>query len=153
MRLLPILAIMMAGSASAAEMGMLIDGTDVDTIVDIARNYGSATIESQASGQPKIAARIDGVSYAVYFQNCSAPRLCDDINLYAGFLDSKPTPEQMNDWNATKRFGRAYIDPDGDAALEMDINLKSGVGPDNLSASFAIWRLMLIQFVEYLGIK
>jgi hypothetical protein len=153
MRMLPILAILIAGTATAAETGTLIDGSDIDSIVDIARNYGSATIESQDSGQPKIAARIGGVSYAVFFQNCSESRICDDINLYAGFLDSKPTQDQMNGWNASKRFGRAYIDPDGDAALEMDINLKSGVSPANLSANFAIWRLLITQFTGYLGVK
>jgi hypothetical protein len=153
MRMLPILAILITSSAVAAESGTLIDGRDIDAIVDIARNYGSATIESQESGQPKIAARIGGVSYAVFFQNCSEPRACDDINLYAGFLDSNPSQDQVNTWNANKRFGRAYIDPDGDAALEMDINLRDGVSPANLSASFAIWRLLIIQFMDYLSVK
>ena len=154
MRIALLLAILLVTApVRAAETGTLIDGSDVDSIVDIARNYGSATIETQTSGLPKIAARIGGAFYVVYFQNCATPRTCDDLNLYAGFLGAKPTPDQINTWNAGKRFGRAYIDPDGDAALEMDINLKSGVSPANLSASFAIWRLMLTQFTEYLGVN
>jgi len=152
MRVLLLIAAFLVGSAHAAETGTLIDGSDVEAIVSIARDYGSATIATQKSGQPKILARINGVNYAVYFQNCTTPRNCDDINLYAGFLDAKPTPDQINQWNASKRFGRAYIDPDGDAALEMDINLKNGVSPANLSAGFAIWRLMLDQFTSYLGL-
>ena len=110
-------------------------------------------METQSSGLPKISARIGNAFYVVYFQNCATPRTCDDLNLYAGFLGTKPTAEQINTWNAGKRFGRAYIDPDGDAALEMDINLKSGVSPANLSASFAIWRLMMTQFTEFIGAK
>lgn len=149
-----ILALLLCSAvpAGAVETGTLIDGSDIDAVVEIARNYGSATIASTQSGEPKIAARIGGVSYVVYFQNCGQPRQCDDINLYAGFLDTAPTPEQINDWNASKRFGRAYIDPEGDAALEMDITLKNGVSPANLSASFAIWRLMLTQFTAYIGV-
>ena len=154
MRTFLILAILLAGTAArAGETGYLIDGSDVDSIVEIARNYGSATIETQVSGNPKIAARAENTAYAVYFQNCSAPRACDDMNLYAGFLNSHPTAELINDWNMKKRFGRAYIDPDGDAALEMDINLKNGVSPANLSASFAIWRLMLVQFTAHIGVQ
>jgi hypothetical protein len=154
MRTLLLMAILLFSSpAQAAETGTLIFGSDVDAIVNIARNYGSATIETQKSGLPKISARIGSALYAVYFQNCATPQNCDDLNLYAGFLDTKPTPDRINAWNSKKRFGRAYIDPDGDAALEMDIILKNGVSPANLSASFAIWRLMLLQFTEYLGVQ
>ncbi|MBU1175631.1 MAG: hypothetical protein KKH72_09540, partial [Alphaproteobacteria bacterium] len=76
----------------AAETGTLIDGSDIDAVVEIARNYGSATIAATAGGAPKISARIGGVTYAVYFQNCNEPRQCDDINLYAGFLGAAVTP-------------------------------------------------------------
>jgi len=142
-----------SSGAAAAETGALVDGSDIEAIVDIARNYGSATIETQVSGNPKISARIGGIGYAIYFQNCTTPRSCSDINFYAGFLDSKPSEKRINAWNAGKRFGRAYIDPDGDAALEMDINLQNGISLANLSTSFAIWRLMLLQFTDYLQAK
>jgi hypothetical protein len=145
-----LLAASMSDGAAAAETGVLIDGSDAESILEIARNYGSATVESQASGNPKISARIGGISYAIYFQNCTTPRDCKDLNFYAGFLDGKLTEAHVNAWNAGKRFGRAYIDPDGDAALEMDINLDGGTSPTNLSTGFAIWRLMLIQFTDYL---
>ncbi len=145
-----VLGLVFVQGAQAAETGTLIDGSDVEAVVNIARDYGSATVGMQQSGQAKIIARMDGVNYVAYFQNCSAARICDDLNLYAGFLDIKPSQERINAWNASKRFGRAYIDPDGDAAMEMDINLKNGVSPANLSASFAIWRLILRQFVGYL---
>lgn len=153
MRALFLTAVLMSGGVAAAEPQYVIDGSDVDAVVEIARNYGSATVERQASGQPKLAGRIDGINYAIYFQNCAQQSVCDDINLYAGFLDSKPTQDRINTWNKTKQFGRAYIDPDGDAALEMDINLKNGVTAANLSSGFAIWRLMLEQFTTYIGIK
>ena len=149
-RAVVLLGLLACQGAFAAESGTMIDGTDLDSIVAIARDYGSATVGTQQTGQAKIVARVDGISYVAFFQNCSSPRVCDDINLYAGFLDVKPSQERINAWNASKRFGRAYIDPVGDAAIEMDINLKNGISPANLSASFAIWRLILRQFVDYL---
>jgi hypothetical protein len=33
---------------------------------------------------------------------------------------------QVNDWNKVKRFSRAYIDKDGDPALEFDVDLDDG---------------------------
>ena len=149
-RVVVLVSLLACHSAFAAETGALIDGTDIDSVIDIARDYGSATVGTQQTGQAKIVARVDGINYVAFFQNCSSQRVCDDINLYAGFLDVKPSQERINAWNASKRFGRAYIDPDGDAAIEMDINLKNGISPANLSASFAIWRLILRQFVDYL---
>ncbi len=155
MRTLPVtvipLFLLLSTTVQAIETSMVIDGSDVDAIVEIARNYGNAKLEAQSSGNPKITGRIGNFTYYAYFQNCSTPKSCSDINLYSGFLNSKPTEEKINAWNAGKRFGRAYIDPDGDAALEMDINLKNGVSPGNLSATFALWRLMITQFSNYLA--
>lgn len=149
-RAIVLMGLLASQGAHATETGTLIDGTDIESVVNIARDYGSATVGTQQSGQAKIIARIDGVNYVAFFQNCTAAHICDDLNLYAGFLDIKPSQDRINAWNASKRFGRAYIDPDGDAAIEMDINLKNGVSPANLSASFAIWRLILRQFLDYL---
>ena len=37
------------------------------------------------------------------------------------------TMDKVNDWNATKLFGRSYLDRDGDPVLEMDVDLDGGV--------------------------
>ena len=35
--------------------------------------------------------------------------------------------EKVNQWNNEKRFSRAYLDRDGDANVEWDIDLEGGV--------------------------
>lgn len=140
-------------SPAIGQDATLIDGSSrgIDSIIEIARNFGSATFQTQANGNPRVSGRIDGVPYFAFFQNCSTSRDCQDVNFFAGFLDAKVPIEQINEWNRTKRFGRAYLDPDGDAVIEMDVNLQAGVSSDNISATFNLWRLMLVQFSQFVG--
>lgn len=129
----------------------ILDGNDVDGIVRIARNYGSATFASQPGGAPKILGRIEGINYSVLFINCDQNnRDCTMINFYTGFLDVKTPVERINAWNSERFFGRAYLDQDQDAVVEMDVNLQFGVTQANLDSSFAMWRLILDQFTTYI---
>jgi len=43
-------------------------------------------------------------------------------------LSDKVTPAAMNEWNRTHRFTRAYMDTDGGATLESDLDFGGGVG-------------------------
>jgi hypothetical protein len=140
-------------ASAAAQAQTMIDGSQVDEIVNIARGYGSAALEQQSNGDPKIAGRIEGVSYQVFFMNCTDNAKCEDLNFYAGFLDNKQTLEVINAWNRDKRFGKAYLDSDLDAVIEWDVNLEHGVSRANLDAAFNLWSLILDQYTTYIGYK
>ena len=140
-------------AALSAHAQTVIDGSQTDEILNIARGYGSATLEKQSNGDPKISGRIEGVTYQVYFMNCTDNESCEDLNFYAGFLDNKQTLEAINAWNRDKRFGKAYLDADLDAVLEFDVNLEHGVSQKNLDAAFSLWALVLGQYTTYIGYK
>ncbi|AKR56054.1 hypothetical protein GCM10011321_07160 [Youhaiella tibetensis] len=140
------------GSAFAAGSD-LVDGNDVDTILELARGYGSASLEKQDNGDPKIKGDIDGITYAIYFMNCTKGKNCEDLNFYSGFLDLKPDMDVINAWNRDKRFGKAYLDSDGDAVVEMDLNLEHGISTDNLDADISVWSLVVGQYAEHVGYK
>jgi hypothetical protein len=145
-------AVLIVASAAATQAQDLLDGTQVDEILNIARGYGSGNLETQSNGDPKIVGKIDGITYHVFFMNCDdANANCEDLNFYAGFLDNKQTMEAINAWNRDKRFGKAYLDSDLDAVIEYDLNLEHGVSRQNLDAGFSIWNLILGQFAEYIG--
>ncbi len=147
---LALAAVFLAAPATAEE---LLDGGKVDEILAIAQGYGSATLEKQDNGNPRIAGNIKGVPYYVFFMNCPADAACEDINFYAAFADIKPTMDALNAWNRDKRFGNAYLDSDLDAAIEYDVNLEYGVSRDNLDAAFRVWSVLLEQYTEYVGYK
>lgn len=141
------------GLAGAAHGQTVIDGSSVDEILNLAKGYGSAALETQTNGDPKISGRIDGIPYQLYFMNCTDNANCEDVNFYSGFLDNKPDLETINAWNRDKRFGKAYLDSDLDAVIEWDVNLEYGLTRENMDAAFALWWLMLDQYTTYIGAK
>lgn len=66
--------------ALPAQAQTTIDGGQVDEILNLARGYGSATLETQSNGDPKIEGKIEGVSYQVFFMNCTDNKNCEDLN-------------------------------------------------------------------------
>jgi hypothetical protein len=145
-------ALVLAVTVSAQAQGR-ITGADTDQILNIARSYGSATLAAQSNGDPQINGDINGISYKVFFRNCTENTNCEDLNFYLGFLDHKPPLEVINDWNSTKRFSRAYLDQDQDACVEMDLDLVAGVSAEYLAAQFSIWDMVLTQFAAHVGYK
>src|SRR5690606_2985734 len=118
---------------------------------NIARGYGAATLEASGDGDPRIRGKIEGVSYQVFFMNCTDNKNCEDINFYAVFPGNKQTLEAVNAWNRDKRFSKSYLDTDLDPVIEFDVNLEYGVSQRNLDAAFELWSLVLDQFTTYIG--
>jgi hypothetical protein len=143
--------VMLLGTVFSAQAQATLDGSNVDDILNIARGYGSANLETQSNGDPKISGKVEGVTYQVFFMNCTNNTNCEDLNFYAGFLDNKPTLDVINAWNRDKRFGKAYLDSDLDAVIEFDLNLVHGVTKENLDAAFSLWTLILDQYTTYIG--
>lgn len=148
---------MFAGTALAlaltvsAQAQTLVTGADTAEILNAARGYGAANLTTQSNGDPQITGKIDGVTYQVYFRNCTDNADCEDLNFYLGFLDIKPSLEDINDWNLNKRFSRAYLDQDQDACVEMDLDLVKGVTTEYLDSQFGLWAMVVGQFAEHVG--
>lgn len=67
--------------------------------------------------------------------------------LLAGFsADGRALPEQINEWNRTKRFSRAYLDREGDPIIESDIDLEGGVTRDAMVAWIRTFNISLSAF-------
>jgi hypothetical protein len=132
---------------------VLINGNSTDDILNLARGYGSATLGTQDSGAPKISGKIDGQPYTIYFSSCDDKTHtdCEDLDLYTGYLGVKPTPDRLNSWNRDTRFARAYLDSDGDAGMDMDINLEHGVSSDNLDSTLSLWSQLVKKFTGYVS--
>ena len=133
----------------------LLDGNSVDDILNLARGYGSAIAGTQDSGAPKISGKIEGQPYTIYFSSCDSKthKDCEDLDLYAGYLGIKPSADKINGWNRDTRFARAYLDSDGDAGMDMDINLLHGVSSDNLDSSLGLWAQLVKKFTAFVNEK
>jgi hypothetical protein len=51
----------------------------------------------------------------------------ESLSLIAGWRNASVTLQQVNEWNRTKRYSRAYLDSDGDPVIELDLDLAGGV--------------------------
>jgi len=133
-----------AGPSFAA----MIDATNPSRIYEIARGFGSAELDTDAQGDPRIVGRIDGTKYGIYFYGCRKGKDCDDIQFSAGWSGAKVSLEEINRWNLQKRYGKAYLDRDGDPRLEMVVNIDYGVSVKNLEDSFNWWSKAMKGFKE-----
>ncbi|WP_421759793.1 YbjN domain-containing protein [Devosia sp.] len=138
---------------SAASAQSILDASNVNEIVTIAKSYGPADLVTRDSGDPRISGTIGGLPYQLFFMNCTDGKACEDINFYAGFTDTKPTLDAINDWNRSKRFGKAYLDSELDAVIEYDVNLEHGVTRDNLDAAFSLWSQLVPEYAAFVGYR
>lgn len=129
----------------------LITGDPPEAILSVAQAYGDASMDTDDLGDPMIVGTIDGIRYVGYFYGCTkGGHGCSSLQLRATWSVDYVSLEHINEWNRTTRFGKAYIEADGDAALEMEINLDFGVTRDNLNDTFDWWRIGITEYVEHL---
>lgn len=126
----------------------LVDATDPSEIVNLARGFGSANLDTDGEGDPMIIGRINGTKYAVYFYGCDDGRRCREIQFTAAWSGSDVTMSEINEWNVTTRYGKAYLDEDGDPNIEMTVNLYKGVTRENLEDTIDWWKLAMETFEE-----
>jgi len=56
---------------------------------------------------------------------------------------------KVNEWNKEKRFSRAYLDGDGDANVEWDIDLEGGVTVDAVREGIRTFQAVVQVFKDY----
>lgn len=138
---------------TAASAQSTLDAGNVEAILAIAKTHGPADLVTRDNGDPRISGTIGGVPYQLFFMNCGDGGGCEDVNFYSGFADTKPTLDAINDWNRSKRFGKAYLDSELDAVIEYDVNLEYGVSHDNLDAAFWLWSQLVPDFAAFIGYR
>lgn len=135
-------------SAIAADMITKLSG---EQLAGLMKGWGyKAELSEDDYGDPMISTATSGAQYKVYFYDCSEtkPKRCDSIMLSAGFIyEQDMEPAIANQWNLDNRYGRAYIDAEGDPILERDISLTGGISEANLKEQFRIWDDSLGDFL------
>lgn len=102
-------------------------------------------------GTPELHSRVDGLQFRILFYACD-PRPCETIQFTTGFdLERRMPAARINDWNRERRFGKAFVDAEGDPFVEMDVNMYGdGVGRRNFEDTLDIWRQVLNDFRGYI---
>lgn len=140
-------------SVTTVQAAPLVDASNPDTIVQMMRGFGSATLESDEYGDPLITGRIDGNKYGIYFYNCEDNKDCENVQFSAAWAGYDVSMHQMNEWNKTQLYGTAYLDKDGDPSIDLTVNLKYGVSRENFDDTIDWWVLTIKEFEKYIDDK
>ena len=56
--------------------------------------------------------------------------------------------EFLSKFNSEVKFGRAYVDRDGDIALQMDRNAVGGISAKNIQSDFDVFLILISKFLK-----
>ena len=130
----------------------LVTASDPQSVHQAMTSYAPATLTRTEDGDPVIEAQYpegkDAGGYSVYFIDCEDGKDCRSVLFYTWWDTDEVTLDAVNDWNETSKFGRAYIDEDGNPAVEMSVNLYGGVTRDNFVDSVDWWDVLTSDFSE-----
>lgn len=147
-KLVPVAAALcLLATASAGQ----VVGT-ADSIAEALTDYGlKVERETDAEGAPKLLTRIEGTRFTIWFYDCDDGP-CTSLQFSAGFdLNDPLSASKMNEWNRDKRFGKAWIDDEGDPFLEMNVALGAeGVSANSFDLSLDMWRIAMGQFRNFI---
>lgn len=145
-----------AGLARAGEAAtQIVDATNPTQLVDIIQEMGyRAKLEVDGDGDPMIRSSVGGTQFAVVFYGCSEQHdQCKILLFKAGYeLDKKVGIDVINQWNATRLFGRAYLDEVNDPWIELVLNVNGGVTREQFETTFEWWESSVGEFEDEIGV-
>ena len=114
----------------------------------------SGAIQTNPDGSRFVLGKMEQGPFQVLPLECERPgENCASIRLYLGFAMPAQQPfERINTYNSRTKDVRAYLDEDGDPAIEMDIPLAGGVAPAYLTRRLAAWRTAVEGYRAFLGV-
>ena len=130
-----------------------VDATHPEAIIAVLQDMGyRATLGKDKLGDPKIDSAASGSKFGILFYNCEKNVDCRSIQFFSGFdMENGSTLELMNEWNANKRFSKAYLDEEKDPYLELDLNLDfGGVSEESFRDTVETWEQLVAQFKDHI---
>ena len=116
-------ALVLAGPVSAQQQRERITA---EQLTGLLRDKG---LEGTVNEKGNVIVQNNGSKIVFFISN-------QTMQAYFGLRGTSATITTVNEWNKSKRFGRAYIDSDGDPVVELDYDLEGGVTDDSVKVWF-----------------
>jgi len=112
---------------------------------DLGYEFEKLSKEDDKVQRWKFEMEIDGRNYKVQLLSDGT-----DLQLYSGF-EGKVRLAKLNEWNRSKRWGRAYLQKEGDSvAMETDLDFTGGVSLNEVKETVKLYKVLLTAFVKFL---
>lgn len=145
--LLAALAALSAGPAFAKNVV-----ADIDQIAAVMKAAGHTVEVKTANDEKYLSAEAAGYKYALFSFGCNdKDKECKSVQFFIAFNpDKSPTLEAMNTYAKDNRWGRIYLDKDGDPAMEFDVDLEQGGMSEELFLdNVAYWEAIVEAFSKF----
>jgi hypothetical protein len=120
------------------------------------KGYGAQVYEFGGNNkkQKGIKTGISGYKVYIYFYNCDPDSFsgsCRSLNFEVAFNKSAQyTLALANQWNASKRFTKLYIDPkDGTLTCDFDFDLVGGVTLDSINNAIDLYDRAIASISKF----
>ncbi len=119
-------ALAMLGATPAA--AQKVEANNPATVQAVLQSGGyKPEMKKDGTGDPLLMIDAQGYKMMVLFFGCKNNVGCKSVSFYAATKAAKTIDlSSVNKWNAQHRFGRAFLDSDGDPTLQYDLNLDVG---------------------------
>lgn len=145
LRSLSVAAFVVASASGVATAQDILTIAEPDVVLNAAKGFGSANLETDQGGDPLIDGRIQGMEYSIFFYGCKDGANCRSIQFSAFFPDPW-TAEKANAFNQQFRWVKAY-EKDG-ANFRMDVDFKGGITRQFLEEQFVTWESFIPDLKE-----
>lgn len=129
-----------AMAADDSKVGKFTDGQ----LVSILKSEGFSSVKKEDKGE--ILIKVNGKNYVLLNDDEG------DLQAYYGISGSNLDIDygDINEWNRTKRFSRAYLDEDNDLVLESDLMSDGGINRENVTRFFSVFLQSVGAFRDFI---
>lgn len=132
----------------------LVTIAEPEFVREMARGYGSARVSQDATGDPMVAGKANGLGYSVFFYGCEKKKDCNALQFHSSFDMGKPVKlSLLNAWNVKKRYVKAELNDKGFAVVHLDYPFMGGVTRDNMDSVMNLWVMLLDEFATHVGYR
>ncbi len=133
------LAIALATAAPTLDAQRTRNRISRDERIELVRGEGFGTIETRDG--TTFTTRMEGYKVAFFVLTDG-----ESVQAYFGRSGTSARLANINDWNKSKRYSRAYLDDDGDPVLELDLDLAGGVTADRVRDFIRTVKISVARF-------
>lgn len=138
-------------SAIAVAFALTVAPVTQAEAASISKNQITEILEAQgyaAHDYDQNKVRVDVGGYAILIAIDGADGDISYITWLNGVRGNDVGLKLLNKFNNEVKFGRAYIDRDGDVTIQMDRNASGGISAENIESDFDVFLLLISKFLS-----